>query len=108
MQNDCIFCKIAGGEISGKLLHEDDFTAAFADISPVAPTHILVIPKKHIETLADFNLDLSNAVFSAINKLTRDLESFRIIMNHGKDAGQAVNHLHFHILSGREFNWPPG
>lgn len=108
MNNDCIFCKIANKKIESKLLYENELTAAFFDIAPRAPTHILVIPKKHIENLSEINPDLSSAIFSAINSITKQLESFRIVMNYGADSGQMVPHLHFHILSGRKFSWPPG
>ncbi len=108
VENSCIFCKIANKEIESKLTYEDNNVVAFNDINPQAPTHILVIPKKHIEHLADINLELSNAIFSAINKLTDNLPGFRVVMNFGAEAGQAVVHLHFHILSGRKMDWPPG
>ena len=108
MTADCIFCKIAGKQIDSKIIFEDESVIAFNDISPQAPTHILVIPKKHIENASQIDAELSKAFFSAINKVAQNLESFRVVLNQGKLAGQAVPHLHFHILSGRKFNWPPG
>ncbi|MFC1496119.1 HIT domain-containing protein [Candidatus Margulisiibacteriota bacterium] len=108
MTANCIFCKIIENKMKNSLIYEDDFAVAFNDIAPQAPTHILVIPKQHIEKLEALDCDLSKALFSAINKVSCKLKSFRVVMNYGKEAGQAVAHLHFHVLSGRKMNWPPG
>ncbi|NQU18136.1 MAG: HIT domain-containing protein [Candidatus Saganbacteria bacterium] len=108
MSSSCIFCKIARKEIDTAVIYEDELTIAFADIAPQAPTHILVIPKKHLEHIKDIKKDLSNALFSAINVVSQNMDGYRLVMNFGKDAGQAVPHLHFHVMSGRKMNWPPG
>ncbi len=104
---DCIFCKIIKGEIPSTKVYEDDKVLAFKDINPAAPIHVLVIPKKHIENVLEIdeeNKEIASDIFLAINKIARQLEidkdGFRIINNCGKDAGQEVMHLHFHILAG--------
>jgi histidine triad (HIT) family protein len=107
--NDCIFCKIVNGEIPSKVVYEDEDIYAFNDISPQAPVHIIVIPKKHLESAADFNSEnsyLAAKCFEAIVKIA-DAEglqnSYRVITNVGVDGGQTVFHIHFHILGGKEF-----
>lgn len=111
---DCIFCKIINKEIPAKVLYEDEFTLAFYDITPKAPTHFLVIPKLHISSLDDLNSENSyvlSKVFEVIAKLSKqfNLESgYRVVSNCGADAGQTVEHIHFHVLAGRELAWPPG
>lgn len=105
--DDCIFCKIVNGEISSEKVYEDDKVLAFKDINPAAPIHVLVIPKKHVQDVLDIKPDdkemISN-IFLAINKIAKKLgiekDGFRIINNCGKDAGQEVMHLHFHLLAG--------
>ena len=104
---DCIFCKIIKGEIPSTKVYEDDKVLAFKDINPAAPIHVLVIPKKHIENVLEINeenKEITSDIFLAINKIARQLgidkDGFRIINNCGKDAGQEVMHLHFHILAG--------
>ena len=106
---DCIFCKIIKGEIPSEKVYEDDEVLAFKDINPAAPIHILVIPKKHISSLLDLeetDYDLVGKIQKVINKLAKDLnitqEGFRVIVNCGKDAGQEVMHLHYHLLAGRK------
>jgi histidine triad (HIT) family protein len=111
--NDCIFCQIAKKERNARIVFEDEKTAAFYDIHPQAPYHILVIPKKHITNVFDLkeeDKDLIGHIFLIINKIARDLNlfSFRIVTNSGREAGQSVFHLHFHLLSGRFMHWPPG
>ena len=111
--SDCLFCKIAGGEIPSKKVYEDELCYAFYDIDPQAPTHFLVIPKAHIGSAAEVTAENSSVVahiFEVIAKLTRELglESYRIVSNIGEQAGQSVHHLHFHVLSGRDMTWPPG
>ena len=104
---DCIFCKIIKGEIPSTKVYEDDKVLAFKDINPAAPIHVLVIPKKHIENVLEINeenKEITSDIFLAINKIAKQLgidkDGFRIINNCGKDAGQEVMHLHFHILAG--------
>lgn len=111
---DCIFCKIIGKEIPAKILYEDEDTLAFYDISPKAPTHFLVIPKLHISALDYINNENSfviGKVFEVIAKLSKELNlenGYRVATNCGTDAGQTVEHIHFHVLAGRELAWPPG
>ena len=108
---DCIFCKIASKEIPAKLVYESENTVGFRDINPQAPVHILVIPKKHYESLNDVDDtallgELLNAVREIAEKL--DIKEYRTVINTGKLAGQEVFHIHIHILSGRDMKWPPG
>lgn len=110
---DCLFCKIAHGEIPSKKLYEDENLLAFYDIDPQAPVHFLVIPKKHIESCAAVNAENSAIVakaFELISQLAKELgiDSFRVVSNCGADAGQSVPHLHFHVMAGRQFGWPAG
>lgn len=108
---DCLFCKIASGEIPSNKVWEDDKTFAFYDISPQAPSHILVIPKKHVSSLNELeDTTLMADIFSSIKKITQKLgiKEYRTVINTGKDAGQTVFHIHVHILSGRPLLWPPG
>ena len=111
--SDCLFCKIAAGEIPSNKVYEDDLCYAFYDIAPQAPTHFLVIPKAHIASAAAVTAENSAVVghiFEVIAKVTKDLgmESFRVVSNIGEQAGQSVFHLHFHVLGGRDMTWPPG
>ena len=112
--SDCIFCKIAAGDIPSKKAYEDDLVLAFHDINPAAPTHILVIPKEHISSaaaLGEEHADLLGRIFSVIAKLAAELglsDGFRIVSNVGELGGQTVPHLHFHLLAGRTLGWPPG
>lgn len=110
---DCLFCKIIAGEIPSKKVYEDDDVYAFYDIDPQAPTHFLVIPKRHIASAAAItseNSVIAAKCFEAIAKIAKDLgmESFRVVSNIGEQAQQSVFHLHFHVLSGRDMTWPPG
>ncbi|NMA55528.1 MAG: histidine triad nucleotide-binding protein [Firmicutes bacterium] len=112
---DCIFCRIAGGEMPTDLLFEDDQLVAFKDINPQAPVHFLVVPKKHIPDLPALtaaDASLLPAVQRVIVKLTRQLgidgDGFRVVVNTGAHGGQTVSHLHFHVLGGRALGWPPG
>ena len=112
---DCIFCKMVNNEIPVNKIYEDDDIIAFNDINPEAPVHILIIPKEHIGSVLDIN-DTNSYLFSKIyivaNELARKYElaekGFRIVTNCGDDGGQSVKHLHFHLLGGRNFGWPPG
>lgn len=111
--SDCLFCKIAAGEIPSKKVYEDDICYAFYDIAPQAPTHFLVIPKEHIPSVSGVNADNSGIVahiFEIIAKLAKEMnmESYRVVSNIGEQAQQSVLHLHFHVLSGRDMTWPPG
>ena len=111
--SDCLFCKIAAGEIPSNKVYEDELCYAFYDIAPQAPTHFLVIPKAHISSVSAVTAENSAVVAhicEVIAKLTQDLglESYRVVSNTGEQAGQTVFHLHFHVLSGRDMTWPPG
>ena len=103
---DCIFCKIANGEIPSKKVYEDESVVAFYDLDPQAPTHILVIPKEHIASAAEITPENSAVVahiFEVIAKLSKELDmkdGFRVVSNCGESAGQSVKHLHFHVMSG--------
>ena len=104
---DCIFCKIVNGDIPSNKVYEDDNVLAFHDIAPQMPVHVIVIPKMHIASAAEVNEDNSAVIghiFEVIPKIAKDLgldNGFRIINNCGKDGGQTVGHIHFHILGGR-------
>jgi len=112
--SDCLFCKIAGGEIPSKKVYEDDEFFAFHDISPQAPTHVLVIPRRHIASLEDAAADdeaLLGRLLLVCQRLARELgieTGYRVVNNCGAPAGQSVFHVHFHLLGGRPMGWPPG
>ena len=105
---DCIFCKIMNGEIPTTKVYEDELCFAFRDISPLAPTHFLVIPRKHVASAAEIDGEMANVVghiYEVIAKLAKEMdfaEGFRVVTNCGADAGQTVYHLHFHVLAGKE------
>lgn len=106
--DDCLFCKIVKGEIPSTKVYEDEFVYAFKDINPEAPVHILVIPKKHIESINKIEKEdeeLIGKIFTTIKKVAKDQKiaesGYRVVSNCGKDAGQTVMHLHFHILGGK-------
>ena len=111
---DCLFCKIANGEIPSNKLFEDDEILAYYDIDPQAPVHFLVIPKKHIDSaacLTEQDAALLGRIFATIAKLTSELgceNGYRVVTNVGEDGGQSVKHLHFHVLAKRSLAWPPG
>ncbi|MBS6105928.1 MULTISPECIES: histidine triad nucleotide-binding protein [Anaerococcus] len=110
---DCVFCKIVEGEIPTDKIYEDEDIIAFNDLDPQAPIHFLVIPKKHITSLAtldESDSDLVAKIMLVIQKLAKEnnLEGYRVVTNIGEDGGQSVPHLHFHVLGGRAFHWPPG
>ncbi len=111
---DCIFCKIVNGEIPANKVYEDETVLAFYDLEPQAPTHILVIPKEHISSAADVTEENSKVIahiFEVIAKLSKEFKmdnGFRVTNNCGDSAGQTVKHIHFHLLAGRDFTWPPG
>jgi len=111
--SDCLFCKIAGGQIPSKRVYEDERVYAFEDIAPKAPTHVLLVPKKHIAKLADVageDAPLVGELASRAAAIARErgLSDFRLVINNGEGAGQSVFHLHFHLLGGRRMAWPPG
>jgi histidine triad (HIT) family protein len=113
--SDCLFCKIVAGEIPSDTVYEDDHVLAFRDINPQAPTHVLVIPKKHISTIheaTDADAELLGRIQLAANRVA-DVDNlpeagFRTVYNCGKAAGQEVYHIHLHVLGGRGLSWPPG
>lgn len=112
---DCLFCKIAAGDIPSNKLFEDDQLLAFYDIDPQAPVHFLVIPKKHIDSAAVLTEDdaaLLGHIYAVIAQLAAQFgiaeNGYRVVTNVGADGGQSVKHLHFHVLAGRSLAWPPG
>ena len=111
---DCLFCKIAAGEIPSKKAYEDEKVFAFYDIDPQAPVHILVIPKEHIQSVSQItpeNQEIVGHIFTVIAKLAQELnleDGYRVVSNVGQQGGQSVPHLHFHLLGGRDLGWPPG
>jgi len=112
---DCIFCKIARGDIPADTVYQDDHVVAFRDLNPQAPTHILVIPRKHIATLNDLEAD-DEVVMGRIYGAARDIAAqqgladagYRTVVNCNEAGGQAVFHIHLHLLGGRRMQWPPG
>ncbi len=110
--NNCLFCKIANKEIKSNIVHDGKLVLAFSDINPQAPQHILVIPKRHVNSPDEANKDELAELFSTAVKIADDLKikdpGYRIVINQGPDAGQAVPHLHLHVIGGRKLNWPPG
>ena len=111
---DCLFCKIAVGEISATKFYEDASCIAFSDIHPQAPVHLLIIPRQHIASLEAANekdqelLGHLMLVAAELAKQQKLSKGFRVVMNTGVDGGQTVNHLHLHLLGGRAMHWPPG
>ena len=111
--NNCLFCKIIAKEIPSKTIFEDGRCFAFHDINPQAPTHILILPKKHFAKIADMeegDKELVGHLHWAASEIAKKegLKDFRLVVNNGEEAGQTVWHLHLHLLSGRPFAWPPG
>ena len=112
--SETIFQKIINKELPADIVYEDDSCLAFKDINPVAPIHILIIPKKRIEKISDSNSEdseLLGHLFLVAGSIARDLgieDAFRLVVNNGAGAQQTVFHLHIHLIAGREFNWPPG
>ena len=112
---ECIFCKIAKKDIPAEVVYEDDSVMAFRDINPQAPVHVLIIPKKHIETLMDIvpeDAGTIGSIYMAAKKIAEkegvSKSGFRLVQNCNADAGQEVFHIHFHMLGGRKLSWPPG
>ena len=113
--SDCLFCRIARGEVPTEFAHQDDLVLAFKDINPKAPTHLLLIPRRHFDSAADLaetDAEMLGRLFSVAATLARDTgiaeRGFRLVSNSGAAAGQSVDHLHFHLLGGRSMAWPPG
>jgi histidine triad (HIT) family protein len=110
----CLFCKIIAGEIPSKTIFEDDLIYAFRDINPQAPSHVLVVPRKHIASLAEAGRD-DEALLGHLHLIAARIaaseglsDGFRTVINTGPDGGQTVDHLHVHLLGGRSLHWPPG
>ena len=114
--SDCIFCKIAAKEIPSTLVYEDDQCVAFNDLEPQAPVHVLVIPKRHVESVFALREEdkalVAHILVDVIPKLAKELgvaeKGFRVVASTGDEGGQSVKHLHFHLLGGRSMQWPPG
>lgn len=111
---DCIFCKIASGQVPAKMVHQDDTCVAFMDIEPRSPVHLLVIPRKHIVSLTEIRM-ADEPLMGHLLRVTAELAAahkleggFRVVINSGPDGGQTLNHLHVHLLGGRAMHWPPG
>lgn len=111
MEN-CLFCRIASGEIPSNKVYEDEKVLAFHDIDPQAPVHVLVIPKQHFDSILDADAEIVGYMQTIVAKLAKELgideSGFRLVVNTGKDGQQSVKHLHMHILGGRSMQWPPG
>jgi histidine triad (HIT) family protein len=112
---DCIFCRIAAGEIPARIVHQDDELVAFHDVHPQAPTHVLIVPRRHLPTLLDVapqDVPLLGRMQATAVDLARrlglDEAGFRLVFNCGEGAGQSVFHIHLHLLGGRRLAWPPG
>lgn len=112
---DCLFCKIIAGEIPSTKVYEDEAVLAFRDIEPQAPEHIIIIPKTHISSaneITEENGAVVGKIFAVVAKIAKELgfadKGYRIVNNCGEDGGQTVGHIHFHLLGGRNLQWPPG
>ena len=113
---DCLFCKLVAGEIPARIVKRTDDAVAFHDIDPKAPVHVLVIPTVHVPAVRDAGGEEGNAMLGSLlqfaaevaRELGLDAGGYRIVTNTGQDAGQSVDHLHFHVLGGRRMSWPPG
>jgi len=113
--DDCIFCKIAAGDVPASIVKQDDLVVAFEDINPQAPIHIQIIPRKHIPSVLELDsaqVDILARMVETANEIARerglDERGFRLVFNCGPEAGQTVPHLHLHLLGGRAMSWPPG
>jgi histidine triad (HIT) family protein len=112
---DCIFCKIVSGDIGADVVHEGEHVVAFRDINPQAPTHVQIIPKRHVPHITGFDAatdtDWLVELFEVANRIASDEgldKGFRLVINNGPLSGQSVFHVHLHILGGRQLGWPPG
>ena len=115
MDDNCLFCRIASGSVPADIVHQDDMVVAFRDIHPKAPTHVLVIPRRHIRSAAELSgtdAEMLGRLFSVAAQVARDAgiaeRGYRLVSNVGAGAGQSVFHMHFHLLGGRSLSWPPG
>ena len=113
--SDCLFCRIAVGEIESERVYEDEWVVAFRDIQPQAPLHLLIVPREHLTSLRELeegHLELAGRLVLVAGELARREglaeAGYRLVVNCGSDGGQAVDHLHFHLLGGRAMRWPPG
>jgi len=113
LHDDCLFCRIAAGELPSKNYYEDEDVVAFADINPVAPVHILVVPRKHIASLSEATQE-DAALLGKMQLVSARLGDemlggqYRVVFNNGEEAGQTVRHIHCHLIGGRALAWPPG
>jgi histidine triad (HIT) family protein len=114
-EQDCLFCKILNGDIPADIIYESDSAIAFRDVNPQAPTHVLVIPRKHVATINDLNeedQEIVGSLYLAAKDIARaeglSDEGYRAVMNCNEGAGQSVFHIHLHVLGGRALGWPPG
>lgn len=115
MSNDCLFCKIVAGDIPSTVVHQTDKVLAFRDLTPQAPTHVLIIPKEHhadAAAMATADAELGSQMLAAAGEVAKidglDSTGYRLVFNTGKDANQTVFHAHLHVLGGRAMEWPPG
>lgn len=111
--SNCLFCKIVSGDVPSQCVFQNEKVYVFNDIDPQAPVHFLVIPKEHIKSCGEIdslNAQVVAHCFEVISKITKEMgiENFRVVSNCGEQAGQSVEHLHFHVLAGRDMTWPPG
>ena len=111
----CIFCKIIAGEIPAEILFQDDDVLCFRDVAPQAPTHMLVIPKKHIGSIAELeeaDTNIAGKILVTATRMAKEQgiseSGYRVVMNCGDEGGQTVGHIHMHVLGGRQMGWPPG
>ncbi len=112
---DCIFCKIIAGEIPGNIIHRDDEVVAFHDVNPVAPVHVLIIPRKHMSSIneaVEEDRQVLGELMLRAKAIAKELNiaesGYRLVINTGKSVGQTVFHIHLHLLGGRPMSWPPG
>lgn len=111
---DCLFCKIANKELDSEVVTESDDILAFRDINPAGPTHVLIVPKRHVGSVNELSRadgDLLGEIFETVARIAKDENldgGYRVVTNVGPDAGQSVHHLHFHLIGGRQMAWPPG
>ena len=113
MSQDCIFCKIAWKKIETEFVYEDDKVVAFKDLNPQAPIHILIVPREHFAEILEAPASITGHIFSnvvpvLVDKFGLESTGFRLVVNTGKQGGQTVEHLHVHLLGGRDMTWPPG
>ena len=111
MAEDCIFCKIANGEIPSSKIYEDDKMVAFKDLAPAAPVHVLLVPKQHAKDITEAAPEVVAHMMSKVKEIAASLgvaeSGFRLVINTGDDGGQTVKHLHIHLIGGKALGWPP-